>query len=736
MKKLYPLIFFISLCFGLQAQHQEAAPQVDVPEPNSEVGQSRNGLLPMWDIQFGFDITDQTTLNGWAAAVHIGDEFWISRWNFPDLARVDNQGVVIEEFSIPGLSNVRAFTWGGTSIYASNNALLVYEIDPVSKTISSTIDYSAQLTENIRFLTYDPTLDGGNGGFYAANFTTDIFFLDMVGNVIGSIPQATHTLGGMYGAAVDNTSPDGPYLWVYHQPGTTTDNQISLLKMPEGTPVGVSRNVDLDFNSSGLAGGLFISDSWDPNGGLVLGGLIQDDPNILFGYTLDFTSGDAIDVGSVEITGPSSSCDLTDSETVSAVLQNDGQVDVSDFDVELYINGMLNQTDTYVGTITPGTSDLFTFSTPVDLSANGLYAMEVRTVATGDVSNVNDPAFANIVKKARGYTPVDDGFDKYEQFQTTFDELYNVGEGTWFVNLDGTASNNTGPITDLSGNGRYVYMEATGLDEGTQAVLSSNCLDMSTLTDPELIFAYHMYGADMGSLSVDLLPEGGSSANLFTVSGQVQTSDSDPWEFAFIDLSSYTTGFAEIFFTGTRGPGFTSDIALDAINITGCPVLDGNVEATIMDAGDTQMGSIEITFVGASGPFSYDWGDNFPDTSFIDNLAGGNYTVEITDSKGCSGEVTFTVPGTVNTTDLDGLGTFELLPNPTSDYAWINLSLASAKEVEVGVFNVSGQMVQNQRLGTIKEMQYYLEVDHLPQGYYLVEVNVEGQRFSQKLIVK
>ena len=247
----------------------------------------------MWDVEFVWNLSD--TLNpanplfSFAGALWTGTEFWVAKWNSDTLARLDANGSLIEIFKIPGVTGVRSLTTNGTNIYAGTAGANIRVIDPVAKTLLSSIAITGT-TVGSRFLTYDPTLNSGNGGFWIGNFTSSIVAINMSGVAIQTITTATHGRVGLYGAAVDNFSPGGPYLWVFEQAGTPSNAVISQLQLPAGTFTGVQREVNADIGGTGgIAGGLFIATD-HPNfpGQNILGGILQHDPNLLFGYDLDF----------------------------------------------------------------------------------------------------------------------------------------------------------------------------------------------------------------------------------------------------------------------------------------------------------------------------------------------------------------------------------------------------------------------------------------------------------------
>lgn len=254
-----------------------------------------NATKALWDIQFNFNLTDSAAGDvGMAAAIYFNNEFWVSRWASDTLYRFDMNGSMISEFTIAGLSGVRSLTTDGTYLYAGNNSTTVYRIDPGTATLSAP---NITVPAAARFCTYDPMLDSGNGGFWIGNFSTDILGVNMSGTTVSTIPAATHGLTGMYGAAIDNFTTGGPYLWIFDQGGASA-TQLVQLGLPSGSQTGLIHDVMSDVGlaqglSSGLSGGCFISDQI-VSGQVTIGGIIQGTPdNILFGYELTAPALDA-----------------------------------------------------------------------------------------------------------------------------------------------------------------------------------------------------------------------------------------------------------------------------------------------------------------------------------------------------------------------------------------------------------------------------------------------------------
>lgn len=161
----------------------------------------------------------------------------------------------------------------------------------------------------------------------------------------------------------------------------------------------------------------------------------------------------------------------------------------------------------------------------------------------------------------------------------------------WTVDNGGTPNASTGPSIDFTTGtsiGKYLYTESstngTGYP-GKQAILYSPCINLDTINNAELYFAYHMYGSTMGSLSVEVF-NGFSWTQLWTQSGD----KGDVWNVAFVDLSLYDGDTIQIRIVGTTGNGFLSDMAIDGLEIRealSCPGSYGSAVSNITDTTAT-----------------------------------------------------------------------------------------------------------------------------------------------------
>jgi hypothetical protein len=284
MKKLQ--LFFMALVVGVisvNAQTREASP-VD--------GISSNGSNALFDFLYRIDVgsTGSIGADGQAGVAFINGQYWVSTWAADTIHVLDSSGGFVETFTIAGVTGTRSMTTDGTNVFIGTAGLSIYEVDPVTRTIVSIISIATSSTASARMVTYDATLDGGAGGFWIGNFGNDIASVSKLGLEISVIPAATHGTA-VYGGAIDNISPGGPFLWIHNQ-GTSQD-LITQLDPATGIPTGVEYDYATDMlpGVTGIAGGLFISDAVSPTS-VALIGLCQCTPsNEIFAVELTALAG-------------------------------------------------------------------------------------------------------------------------------------------------------------------------------------------------------------------------------------------------------------------------------------------------------------------------------------------------------------------------------------------------------------------------------------------------------------
>jgi len=188
----------------------------------------------------------------------------------------------------------------------------------------------------------------------------------------------------------------------------------------------------------------------------------------------------------------------------------------------------------------------------------------------------------------------------------------------------GTGSAATGPDSDVSGTGNYIYTEYSATTEPFGQISSPYISISNSFPNPELSFAYHMYGSAIDSLSVWAESPSGSLTWLWGASGEKQSSNADPFLNAQVNMAPFAGDTLRIVFRG-HGTGFNADIAIDEVEIdsVSCPI------PTSLTAGATSTTSVPISWTSTGANSILEYGapgfTNGLGTSL--NVSGGSTTI-------------------------------------------------------------------------------------------------------------
>ena len=125
----------------------------------------------------------------------------------------------------------------------------------------------------------------------------------------------------------------------------------------------------------------------------------------------------------------------------------------------------------------------------------------------------------------------------------------------WTRTSGGTPSSNTGPVAAHDGT-YYLFTEASS--HFNEEFIVNVVTPLTASADYSLELWYHLYGADMGTLSVEMADVGGSTwTTVWTIAGEQQAASADPWAQAVIPITPAADSTLRIF--GLTGADFKSD---------------------------------------------------------------------------------------------------------------------------------------------------------------------------------
>ncbi len=124
---------------------------------------------------------------------------------------------------------------------------------------------------------------------------------------------------------------------------------------------------------------------------------------------------------------------------------------------------------------------------------------------------------------------------------------------------------------------------------------------------------------------------------------------------------------------------------------------------------------------GGTPPYTYSWSNGI-NGQFNNNVPFGNYTVTVTDSKGCTTTESFVISSIgVN---YDTKVAMKVFPNPASKVSSLNLqvTLNESTEATVLLMNVNGEVVMNlKKEFTTGINNTFVNIDQLPSGVYFLQ---------------
>lgn len=148
--------------------------------------------------------------------------------------------------------------------------------------------------------------------------------------------------------------------------------------------------------------------------------------------------------------------------------------------------------------------------------------------------------------------------------QNTCDELDWIRHTGPTPSTLNNGAHDTGPTNAYNGQ-YYLYVEASGNYPNKTAIIESECLDLSSFNEPSLYFSYHMFGADMGSLWVDISVDGGETWETYIE--QIAGDKGDVWRFKNKEFIDYYNQTIKLRFLAKIGSFWKSDIAIDYVRI-------------------------------------------------------------------------------------------------------------------------------------------------------------------------
>ena len=218
-----------------------------------------------------------------------------------------------------------------------------------------------------------------------------------------------------------------------------------------------------------------------------------------------------------------------------------------------------------------------------------------------------------------------------------------------------------------------------------------------------------------------------------------------------------TSPYEIVWGNGTTGPildsliagNYTSVITDDNncsfILTTSVSEPDSLVTVSISSTPDTLMqgtGTATIIPQGGNGSYTYLWSTDPPQaTDTATGLLAGNYTVTVTDFKGCELIDSVTVDLFNSTKEIYFNGKnirVEIFPNPVSESP-VNLNINGAMNIpfEIKLNTVLGQVLEKRKvMPTADKANYKFDLNDYPAGAYLFTLEINGENWLAGKVIK
>jgi Secretion system C-terminal sorting domain len=439
-----------------------------------------------------------------------------------------------------------------------------------------------------------------------------------------------------------------------------------------------------------------------------LGGLGIDDVRIFPAFNKDLGGK------SVAVASEGALCGDAADE-VSFTFVNLGAQQQSNFQVAYAVNGGTPVVETVSGAINPDQPRVYTFTTTFD-SRDALSVIKCWTKLAGEFAPANDTA-VYIIDHRPTPTPFQEDFE---------DQQLPAG---WTVN--GFIASDHGNTSFVLASNLYSFNPEIAHTTPRYGLIGAN----DSLEFTYRITNYSGGATVLGDDDVFVVEASSDCAEtyqtLYTID-QTTHVTSLLMRKVKISLADFAGESITLRFLGSWGGGdYWYD--LDNINLLSCAAdMALTAEVTPADPGQSN-GSATVNVGLGNPPYTYSWSTGAT-TQTVDNLSTGTYTVTVLDDFGCSDSFEFSV-GTSAVVDINGLQSFTLQPNPTTGMATFTAVFdANVGNARVQVLNLLGQPVWESHVSNAVRMSENIDLTTLPEGIYLVQLTVDGQVATKKLM--
>jgi len=238
-----------------------------------------------------------------------------------------------------------------------------------------------------------------------------------------------------------------------------------------------------------------------------------------------------------------------------------------------------------------------------------------------------------------------------------------VGSNTtgysWRAQAGPTTSGGTGPEVDHTlgtATGIFMYVEAsTPAAAGSTTDLTSPSMSITGIANPALSFWYHMVGAGMGTMYIDVFNGTSWVLNVDSLVGAQQVATTDPYLNKTVNLGAFS-GSIQVRFRAVYGTNWDGDMAIDDVDLIDMPAYNASLDVMLMSHAYYMMPVSQVQPVTFKGVVSNVGADTINGVTVSGSISPPGFPL--------SGSVTQILPTVTDTVTI----TTTVTPNATGLY--------------------------------------------------------------------
>jgi len=138
---------------------------------------------------------------------------------------------------------------------------------------------------------------------------------------------------------------------------------------------------------------------------------------------------------------------------------------------------------------------------------------------------------------------------------------------------------------------------------------------------------------------------------------------------------------------------------------------------------------INLTVEGGVFPYSYLW-SNGETTQDLFNLMPGQYHLTVTDEQNCQEYLTVEI-GITSSEKTEWFSELKVFPNPSSGRLNIRFEGLNSEKIELQLLDLNGKKWASLEG---KRSEFIFDINVLPSGMYILDIEIEGRHFYRKVV--